>query len=118
MFLEVFAKERLVGEVHLFGYLFDALGGALHHDAQLQHHIVVNPAIGCPLAYFLDNLRQIFGCNSQLTRIPGDTTLRTAVIFHQFDKARENVFCSFLGLDANLLELVDDITQVVEHCQQ
>ena len=32
MFLEVFAKERLVGEIHLFGYLFDALGGALHHE--------------------------------------------------------------------------------------
>ena len=82
MFLEIFAKERLVGEVHLLCYRFNVLGRILQHDAQFECHVVVYPFVGRALADVLHHLRQVFRRDAELLGIPADASLVLAVLFH------------------------------------
>ena len=89
MLLEVFAQERLVGEVQLVGYLLDVLGRVLQQHTHFQNDIVVNPVSGCTLRYLLDDFREILGGDAQLFGIPADAAFVAEVQFQEADELRK-----------------------------
>ena len=92
MLLEVFSKERLVGEVQVIGYFLDALGGVFQHEAYFQYALFVYPFVGGALADLLHVFRQVFGRDAQLLSIPADTSFLTEIFFHQFDELGKDSF--------------------------
>ena len=78
--LEVFAKERLVGDVQLVGNILDALGAVAQQHAQLQHHIFVYPVVGRALRHLLHHVRQVLRRDTYLLGIPADAPLRAEVL--------------------------------------
>ena len=118
MFLEEFAKERLVGEIQLIGDFLYTLCRILEQYSYLKHHVVVNPLVGSDLTYCLDSLREVVGGDVELLGIPTDAPLCTEILFQQLDEFRKDDISTVLGLVASFLNTPDDIAHVVEHGQK
>ena len=116
MLLEEFTQETLIGEIHLFGNLLDALGRVLQKNAQFHHDIVVDPFVRCTTANGLYRFRQILRCDAKLYGIPADTAFMFVVSLNHLDEVGEDGFSACLWL-VELPYSVDDIANVVEHSQ-
>jgi len=115
MFLEEFAKERLVGEIQFFRYFLDGFRGVLQQHANLQRDIVVNPLVGGSAAYALDGFQQVFCGDAHLLAVPCHAPLMAEVLFHQSDEGGEEMLCACLPAVADGLHAVDDVAQVIHH---
>ena len=90
MFLEVFAKERLVGEVQLLRDLLDAHRRIFQQDAHLQRDVVVNPFVGGTTADLLDGLGEVFRRDAHLLGIPADAALCAEIALDEADELCED----------------------------
>ena len=94
MFLEVFSKERLVGETQLVSNLLDAFGGVFQQHASFQYDVLVYPFVGGALADHLDHLCEVFGRDAQLLGIPFHTSFRTEMFFQEPDELGKKDLCT------------------------
>ena len=59
--LEILSEEALTGEMHIVGYLLDALRSAAELHTQLGHHIIINPFVGCAERNEFHHFKQMLG---------------------------------------------------------
>lgn len=115
MFLEIFAKETLVGKAHEFGNFFDAHGAVLKQDTDFEGYIVIDPFVGRALAHLLHRLGKIFGGDAQLFSIPTHTTLRAEVLFQKRNELGEDTLGTCVLFGGEVLYLVDGVADVINH---
>ena len=89
MFLEIFSKKRLVGEIHVNGYLLDTFRKVPQLYTQLKRHVTVYPFIGCAPADTLHRFRQILRSDAELLGIPPDTPFTLEILFYQMQETGE-----------------------------
>ena len=82
MALEVFAEERLVGEIQVIGDLLNAHRGVFQQVLGFEHDVVVDPLDGRPAAGLADERRQVFGRQVQLSGVEAHRSL-LRVVFAQ-----------------------------------
>lgn len=70
MLLEIFAEERLVWEIEVFGDFLYALRRVLELHSQFEGHIFVYPVVWRTTADGLHSLGEVFGCDAESLGIP------------------------------------------------
>lgn len=70
MLLEIFAEERLVGEIEVFGDFLYALRRVLELYSQFEGHIFVYPVVWRATADGLHGLGEVFWCDAEALGIP------------------------------------------------
>lgn len=115
MLLEIFAEERLVGEIEVFGDFLYALRRVLELHAQFEGHVFVYPFVWRAVADGLHGLREVLGCDAESLGIPRHAALGSEVLLHQTDELCEDRLRTGLLAFVTLLHSIHHMADVVYH---
>lgn len=115
MLLEIFAEERLVGEIEVFGDFLYALRRVLELHTQFEGHVFVYPFVWRAVADGLHGLREVFGCDAEALGIPGHAALGSEVLLHQTDELCEDRLCTGLLAFVALLHSIHHMADIIDH---
>ena len=118
VFFEVFAEERLVGEVQLLRNLLNALLRVAQQHTQLDGDVRVDPLVGRALRYGFDCLGEILWRYAELLRVPTHAALRAEVLLDEFYELREYLLGTCVATIVLRLHAVDDVRQLVCHGEE
>ena len=118
VFFEVFAEERLVGEVQLLRNLLNALLRVAQQHTQLDGDVRVDPLVGRALRYGFDCLGEILWRYAELLRVPTHAALRAEVLLDEFDELREYLLGTCVATIVLRLHAVDDVREFVRHGEE
>lgn len=115
MLLEIFAEERLVGEIEVFGNFLYALRRVLELHAQFEGHIFVYPVVWRTAADGLHGLGEVFWCDAEALGIPRHAALGSEVLLHQTDELCEDRLGTGLLALVALLHSIHHMADVIYH---
>lgn len=115
MLLEIFAEERLVGEIEVFGDFLYALRRVLELHTQFEGHIFVYPFVWRAVADGLHGLREVLGCDAEALGIPGHAALGSEVLLHQTDELCEDRLRTGLLAFVALLHSIHHMADIIDH---
>ena len=118
MFLEILAKERLVGEVKALSDLLDAALCVAQKHAQLHRDVCVYPLVGCSFGHVLYRFRQIFGRYAELFAIPAHATFCAEVVFDEQYELCEDFFGTRIVLAGARLYAVYHVAHFINHSEE
>ena len=118
VFFEVFAEERLVGEVQLLRNLLNALLRVAQQHTQLDGDVRVDPLVGRALRYGFDCLGEILWRYAELLRVPTHAALRAEVLLDELYELREYLLGTCVATIVLRLHAVDDVRQLVCHGEE
>ena len=118
VFFEVFAEERLVGEVELLRNLLYAFLRVAQQHTQFDGDVRVDPLVRRALRHRLDGFGEILWRYAELLGVPAHAALRTEVLLHELYELCEYLLGACVAALVLCLHTVDDVREFVRHGEE